>query len=155
MFGFEHTQSKESNEDVENMFDNLKNCNVLHTILKEESMCTLDRRNTLMKKYFDLCPIHTIHFKTDDILGSLSEQVKKTTPFFVYIPIEDQLRRQLGDSTVFNQYLQSENKCELYSGLGRWHGDFFQSAQYLELLKTIPNDSHFPTLFLGIYRSVF
>ena len=152
---FEHLQLIESNDDLETIYANLKDCNVLHNILKEETMCTLDKRNTLMKKYFHLCPIHTIYFKTDDVIGSLSEQVKTTRPFFVYIPIEDQLRRQLGDPTVFSQYLQSGNNSELYSGLGRWAGDFFQSPEYQEILKTIDNSNPFPTLLLGLYRLVF
>ena len=127
--------------------------NVLHRILIEESMNSREKRNTLMKQNFELCPIRWIWLEDIEV-GSLSTEPEKKMKrsFYIYISPLDALTRYFGCSTVFSQFLESGKRCTKYDGLGLWHGDFFQSKDYKEVLKTCPeNGSDLPPLCLDIY----
>ena len=122
----------------------MKENNVLHIILREESLVTREKRNTLMKKYFDLCTVRNI---------KIGNEPGSKHSFFYYISPEEQLTRFLGDENVFEQYLASGKRNTMYDDYGEWYGDFYQSQAYQELLKTLPENSDpVPLIKLLIYR---
>ena len=44
----------------------------------------------------------------------------------------------------------------MYDGLGLWHGDFYQSPSYVEILDELPEDhGPYPPLLLEIYRQYY
>ena len=134
------------------MYDVLKKKNPLHLILKEDSMSTRERRETLMKKYFELCNIRYIDIVDDKVGSLIPEQVEKKHPFFAYTPPEELLTRYVWEASVFKQFLSSGKQCTKHDGLGIFHSDFFQSAAYEEILDTLNIDwCEFPPLLLGLY----
>jgi hypothetical protein len=62
-----------------------------------------------MLKFFDLCQIRNV-----PLPGNETATNKKS--MLVYISPKDSLRRLLGDSTVFDQYLESGTPDERYQG---------------------------------------
>ena len=136
-----------SNDDtwVDNINDELKDSNALHVILREKFMSTTDKRNTWMAKFFDVRPVRNIPISTA-VGGKVSH--------FVYISPEDSLTRYLGCKIVFAQFLSSGKRNTMYDHIDQaWHGDFYQSDAYKNILRTLPEDSGpYPPLLLKIYR---
>ena len=131
---------------MDNVYCHVQDYNALHIILREEIMYTRGRRNTQMKKWFDLCSVRNIY------LGNVTGTNIKS--FYVYTPPNELLTRLFSDFVVFRDYIASGKPSEQYSHLGVWHGDFFQSPAYSEVLKTLPEDTETPPLCLSAYRYV-
>ena len=127
------------------MYDELKDANALHVILREKTIATVDKRNKWTAKLFDVRPIRNI---------PISTAVGGKQSFFVYMSPEDCLTRYFGDSTVFQQYLSSGKHNDMYDYLNQiWHGDFYQSEAYKEILRSLPEDcGPYPPILLFIYR---
>ena len=84
----------------EDIYSALKYKNALHLILKDDSMSSRERRNTLMKKHFQLCKIRTI-WKDDEVVGALCEQKTKKKIFFLYMSPVELLTRFFDGKTNF------------------------------------------------------
>ena len=97
-----------------------------------------------MQKFFDLCLVRHIRLEY--------EPEKKGVSFFAYMSPYEQLKRFFDDPNVFQQYLLSGIRNEQYDYLGqKWYSDFFQSDTYKQILLTLPKDSPYPPILLGIY----
>ena len=131
-----------SRNEAEFIFKTVKEYNPLHSMLDKQLISDRQKRAVLMAKLYDLCQIRNIYLE----IGGLHQSL------YYYKSPQDLFKIFFGDKNVFQQYLNSGKRCELYDGCGDWFGDFFQSKAYRDVMKTIPLGDGYPPLLLGLYR---
>ena len=138
-----YSETTSTKNEAEFIFKTAKQYNTLHSVLEKDLISDRQKRAALMKKLYDLCPIRDIYLE----IGGLNQSI------YYYKSPQDLFKIFFGDENIFQQYLNSGKRCELYDGCGLWYGDFYQSKAYLDVLKTITeNDDGYPPILLGLYR---
>ena len=94
---------------MDSIYEHVQDSNALHIILKSEAMSSKEKRHKLMRKFF-----HLVQIRNVPLPGNETGTKKKS--MIVYISPKDSLQRLLGDSVVFDQYIESGTPDERYQG---------------------------------------
>ena len=94
---------------MDKIYEHVQDSNALHIILKSEAMSSKEKRHGLMQKFFHLVQIRNI-----PLPGNETGTAKKS--MIVYLSPKESLQRLLGDTVVFDQYIESDTPDKRYQG---------------------------------------